>query len=834
VASAHDNSATARRAHEAFLAWIGERAQRPAADREPSFLARGMDLAQQRRESLSALMRVDPSTAIDLALPEDVRALLPASIRDRVETHFQADGDLLVVAVLPGGDSPAVQYFARVDGSIERAYVAGAVPVRTQTAIPLRGIRLGGERIVLRSQIEPAQATAFAAVLGGKRFLYMRVDFSDAPGHPETQQAALNLLDSTVAGFFSKVSYGKMSFTADSPPGVLRMPHTAAEYQSLGQFSLLDDARVVAKAAGFDTANYDYDAVSIATNLRIIIGPANAIIGGKPSFYEAPVSQGTFAHELGHNFGSVHANMWVPNNLDPASTVGTSDEYGNGFDIMGIEAGGSLATLDYNVVIKTLFGWLGSADILPVTASGTYHLTASDASTSGGVRALKIAEGPGLDYWVEYRSTRTIYSLVKNGAMVVRSPQNGSSSLLEMNVNGPFRYIDAPLSVGQTFFDPAAGVTITPVSKTTTSPQSMDVVVNFGPFTGNQAPTGSVSASNTTTSVGTNLTFTATVSDADGDPLVYHWTFGDESVNPGTAKVTKSFATTGYYPVRCAVSDMRGSTFSRNVLIKVGTPSGQTPISGAVTLGGAGLEEVVVTDGLGNAALTDTAGAYALVAGPGEPVTATPRKTGFSFSPSSTPVNVGTQPITGINFAASCATGACSSDGGVDAGPDATVDAGADAGADGGSCKSSTGGSFVNTPMTSQTGTFTAELDASVSASVSNTVIGLSHGSQSTYTGFSALARFNTSGLIDAYDGTTAGYHATTHVTYVAGAFYHLRLVVDVAAQTYSVFVTPPGQAEQTIASGFTFRTSTSSLTSWAINAHSGDGTGTACNFTLP
>jgi hypothetical protein len=93
------------------------------------------------------------------------------------------------------------------------------------------------------------------------------------------------------------------------------------------------------------------------------------------------------------------------------------------------------------------------------------------------------------------------------------------------------------------------------------------------------------------------------------------------------------------------------------------------------------------------------------------------------------------------------------------------------------------------------------------------------------------LARFNTSGRIDAYDGATGWYHAVTSVPYSAGGSYHFRMVVNVRAHNYSVFVTAPGQAEQTIASGFTFRASASSLTSWWLNTHSGNGTGTVCNF---
>src|SRR3979490_2369394 len=87
-----------------------------------------------------------------------------------------------------------------------------------------------------------------------------------------------------------------------------------------------------------------------------------------------------------------------------------------------------------------------------------------------------------------------------------------------------------------------------------------------------------------------------------------------------------------------------------------------------------------------------------------------------------------------------------------------------------------------------QTGTFTATVTAAPSANNVNTVIGLSNGPQSAYNQPSAIARFNPSGFIDAYDGSSAGYVATT-IPYSGGTAYLFEFDVDVGAQTYTVFV---------------------------------------------
>jgi len=62
---------------------------------------------------------------------------------------------------------------------------------------------------------------------------------------------------------------------------------------------------------------------------------------------------------------------------------------------------------------------------------------------------------------------------------------------------------------------------------------------------------------------------------------------------------------------------------------------------------------------------------------------------------------------------------------------------------------------------------------------------------------------------------------------------YHFRMVVNVPAHTYSIFVTPPGGAEQTVGSNFAFRTEQNTVTSlnWmGVFVGASSGTLTVCN----
>src|SRR5262245_16062120 len=145
------------------------------------------------------------------------------------------------------------------------------------------------------------------------------------------------------------------------------------------------------------------------------------------------------------------------------------------------------------------------------------------------------------------------------------------------------------------------------------------------------------------------------------------------------------------------------------------------------------------------------------------------------------------------------------------------------------------GGGWQNFAFSAQTGAFTAEFDATPSASPIDSVVGLSRGAQTAYTGFATLARFNPSGNIDARNG--GAYAATSTIPYSAGVTYHFRLVVNVPAHTYSIFVRPAGGAESTVGTNFAFRTEQNAVTSldwWGtvVNA-STPGSTTVCNFTI-
>lgn len=123
----------------------------------------------------------------------------------------------------------------------------------------------------------------------------------------------------------------------------------------------------------------------------------------------------------------------------------------------------------------------------------------------------------------------------------------------------------------------------------------------------------------------------------------------------------------------------------------------------------------------------------------------------------------------------------------------------------------------------SQSGSFTAEVDATPLASNIDGGVALSNGPQTAFAGLACVGRFNSSGFIDARNGGT--YTAVNSIAYTSNQTYRFRFVVTLSNHSYSLYVTPPGQAEQTVALNYAFRTEQQSITAlnnWSVFADIG------------
>jgi hypothetical protein len=130
---------------------------------------------------------------------------------------------------------------------------------------------------------------------------------------------------------------------------------------------------------------------------------------------------------------------------------------------------------------------------------------------------------------------------------------------------------------------------------------------------------------------------------------------------------------------------------------------------------------------------------------------------------------------------------------------------------------------WLSVPFRSHTGQFTAEIDAVPLRTTINAGIALSSGTNSSFTDLACIARFHSTGIIDARDGNR--YRSESSITYIANATYHFRFFVNIPSHTYSVYVKAPGGPERVIGTNMSFRSEraeTRSLSSWSIFGDTG------------
>jgi hypothetical protein len=123
-------------------------------------------------------------------------------------------------------------------------------------------------------------------------------------------------------------------------------------------------------------------------------------------------------------------------------------------------------------------------------------------------------------------------------------------------------------------------------------------------------------------------------------------------------------------------------------------------------------------------------------------------------------------------------------------------------------------------PMTAQTGSFSLTAEVTPGAGSMDGAVALSSGAVTEWADLAAIVQFRPDGGVAVRDG--AGY-LETGLGYQLGATYHVRFQVDVAAQSYSAYLTPPAGTEVTLGTGLAFRTpGVTSLDTLAVFADTG------------
>jgi hypothetical protein len=373
---------------------------------------------------------------------------------------------------------------------------------------------------------QPAQATTLKAA-SASSVLVILANFTNSavPAYaPAQAQQVMTSNADSVANYFREASYGLQLLNVAVTPNWMQMtipqPSTcgALDWQNVGSAA---EAASRTLGAAYDPANYDFVVYVFPRipscgwlGLGYIGYPHKAWINGTSSFSTLAVS-----HEMGHNFGLLHAASLRCAGASIGGTCAAS-EYGDPFDVMGNQR-----PMHYNAMQKSKLGWLGTASAR-THAGGSATYTLSPIETPGGATyAVRVPTGSAnRTYWLEYRQPigfdAPLSAFPSKGVQVrVASPfetlcagcdtYSDDTQLLDMTL-ATTTFTDAALLVGQTFADAIYGVRIT-VTGADAGAATVQVATGVASTTPAATTTTTIASSMNPAPVGAQVLFTATV-----------------------------------------------------------------------------------------------------------------------------------------------------------------------------------------------------------------------------------------------------------------------------------------------------------------------------------
>jgi M6 family metalloprotease-like protein len=376
-----------------------------------------------------------------------------------------------------------------------------------------------GYKVLARAKAQAKTAVAGATPLS-VRVLLIRVDFSDLPGEPFSAATVQDAMDTAIAPYYLRSSYGKVTLVSTVTPQVYRMPQPAAAYAMDYYAEQLHGDATTAAGQDYDFSNFDR-LVVVFTSLTSLPGSqinwgGRADIGGDRVWVNGEVDFRVLAHELGHTFGLYHAGLWETADGNPISDIGTYYDYCDMFDTMGANWGDDSRT-DFNPYDKRLMNWIDDTQIETVAVSGTYRIHRIDGPTAVGALALKVAKDSSRYYWIGLRHNFGENTSMMHGAYIFWGYDSPYFTYLINTVDpgGTGRY--AALPIGRALVDPEANLTITPVAEGGEPPDEyLDVQVDFG-------PPPIISAQSTAQTINGGQSATFTVQASGSPPPAFQW-----------------------------------------------------------------------------------------------------------------------------------------------------------------------------------------------------------------------------------------------------------------------------------------------------------------------
>lgn len=451
----------------------------------------------------------------------------------------------------------------------------------------------GSENIDWAELNDRSSRIAYSWTTNTKNFIVLRVSFADFlhTDGPTERQDEVDFLNGEVSNGFYQFSSGKLSLDATVTDWI--QLGNRADYT--GSSAAGDAAAAAYKAVHGPNSLDGYDYVGYAFSPGSFGGLLLGQVGGRYTWYDwNQTSFYGYVHELGHNLGLGHAQLWSTTDGSVVGT-GTSIDYGHAWDIMG--AAGRSIINHYHVLGKKNLNWLDSGtNWLDVNTAGSgtrrvYRFDHPGTDSANALRALRVnKDGSGNYYWLGYRRAAMTNPWLRNGIELIwQQAGDGKGHLLDVTPNSPNGRNDCAILVGQTYSDPAGNVHITNVAQGGEDENAwLDINVQVGPFPGNQNPVINSVTVPSTAFAGESIEVSANATDPDGDTLAYHWSWGDFEPGPNASTASHAWNSGGTKTVTLTVSDMKGGTATASYPVTVTDPAAnwsQLTVAGSSDLG---------------------------------------------------------------------------------------------------------------------------------------------------------------------------------------------------------------------------------------------------------
>lgn len=366
-----------------------------------------------------------------------------------------------------------LRYFVKTnEGKVELKFAqAPPFTLRSGTRISATGVQ-SGETFELNSgqsiTVSDSSLAVSANTMGQHRVLVIMVNFADKQTRPFTSEQVQAVM-STTNDYYREASYGQTSLSTDVF-GWYTIPVSSLTCDTT---AIATYAQQAVAAAGANISGYEHIVYAFPQNACTWQGRGS--VGGSPSqaWVNEGLELGIVGHELGHNFGLYHSRSLDCGNESIGSNCTTND-YGDMFDLMG-----GANSAHFNVFQKERLGWINSGTNPPITtvnAPGNYWMDGYAQGTLNpkGLKVLKSTDpttGIKTWYYIERRTPFGFDSFVtgnqniSSGVLVrIGSESSGQETYLLDMTPATASWYDPALTVGQSFTDPAARVSITTVS----------------------------------------------------------------------------------------------------------------------------------------------------------------------------------------------------------------------------------------------------------------------------------------------------------------------------------------------------------------------------------